>query len=290
MKLPASLSLMPGALGSLGVALLLLALLPASAFPPSPPHVIYGTVRNEWGDPLTLGGGQIILETTNGLQLTANIATDAEPGVNYRLTVPLDAGISADLYKPTALRPLVGFRLKVKIGQTIYLPMQMTGSFANLGKPAQSTRLDLTLGEDSDGDGLPDAWERLLIAMLGGNLTLADIRPGDDSDGDGISNYAEYLAGTYPWDSEDGFRLALVGGNSAAPLLEFLTLSGRSYTLQTSTNLQSWSAAQFRIPAQGPNGLPMSSYRATGASLLRVEPVLAPGVPAANYFFRARVQ
>ena len=29
-----------------------------------------------------------------------------------------------------------------------------------LGKPSETTRLDLTLGEDSDGDGLPDAWER----------------------------------------------------------------------------------------------------------------------------------
>jgi hypothetical protein len=259
------------------------------AFPPSPPHVLYGMVRNDMGDPLTLGSGQIILETTNGFQLTASIAADADPSVNYRLTVPLDAGIALDLYKPTALRPFVGFRLKVKIGQSIYLPLQMTGSFLNLGKPAQSTRLDLTLGEDTDGDGLPDAWERLLLAMLGGG-TLADIRPGDDSDGDGISNYDEYLAGTFAFDPADGFRLTPVVGGTAAPVLEFLAIGGRTYTLQSSTNLQSWTPVQFRIPASGANAPLLPSYRATGVSLLRVEPALPPGMPATGFFFKAKVQ
>jgi len=263
---------------------------PASlrAFPPSPPHVIYGMVRNEMGQPIALANSQIILTTTNGVQITGSLATNPDPSVNYRLTIPLDAGISADLYKPTALRPLVGFRIQVKIGQTVYLPMQMTGNFLNLGKPAQSTRLDLTLGEDSDGDGLPDAWERLLLSMLGGG-TLADIRPGDDSDGDGISNLDEYLAGTYAFDPTDGFRLALVGGTTAAPLLEFLAITGRTYTLQSSTNLTTWTPVQFRIPAVGAGAPLQPSYRATDVRLLQVEPALPPGVPATSYFFKAQV-
>ena len=51
------------------------------------------------------------------------------------------------------------FRLKVKIGSVTYLPIEMKLSKA-LGQAAQSTRLDLTLGEDSDNDGLPEAPER----------------------------------------------------------------------------------------------------------------------------------
>ena len=48
----------------------------------------------------------------------------------------------------------------------------MRGDYSALGRPGESTRIDLTLGEDRDGDGLPDAWERTLITASGGKLTL----------------------------------------------------------------------------------------------------------------------
>src|SRR4029434_45759 len=129
--------------------------------------------------------------------------------VNYRLEVPMDSGTAPDLYQPTALRPFFQYRLKVVIGQTVYLPIEMGGHFAQSGQPSQKTRIDLTLGVDSDGDGLPDAWEQALIAIYGG--TLDSVWPQDDADGDGISNLDEYLAGTYAFDPSDGFRLTLTG-------------------------------------------------------------------------------
>jgi hypothetical protein len=48
----------------------------------------------------------------------------------------------------------------------------MKGDLSKLGEPGKRTHLDLTLGEDLDGDGIPDAWERALLAALGGNRTL----------------------------------------------------------------------------------------------------------------------
>ena len=276
------------------LGLLLLAttclLLPAHAFPPTPHHVIHGTVRDEVGDPLSLSLAQVFLETTNGVTITCSVQPDVLPGENYRLVVPMDSGAAADPYKPIALRATTPFRLKVKIGTTTYLPLEMAGNLANLGKPSASTLLNLTLGVDSDGDGLPDAWEYALIQMLGGGLTLADITPNGDADGDGISNYNEYVAGTYAFDPQDGLRLSLVGGTTAAPLLEFLAIGGRTYSLYASTNLQSWTAVQFRIPANGPGAALMPSYPATGVGLLRVEPALPAGVPTTSYFFKAKVQ
>ena len=51
----------------------------------------------------------------------------------------------------------------------------------------------LVIVGDSDGDGMPDAWERLWFGGLG--------EPADgDYDLDGISNLDEYLAGTNPTD------------------------------------------------------------------------------------------
>src|SRR5712671_2370542 len=198
---------------------------PATAFPPSPNHVIYGLVRDEYGLPLSVGNAQIIFEPTNGVQITGTIVPNLEPGVNYRLNLPMDSGIAPDLYKITALRPFVQFRIRVKIGNVTYLPMEMAANYATLGQPAQSTRIDLTLGVDANNDGLPDAWQQLLILLLGPG---AKTGPNDDADGDGISNMNEYLAGTYAFLPESGFRLNLVPTGSGPPLLEFMVVGAHT--------------------------------------------------------------
>jgi hypothetical protein len=274
-------------ISTLAFGLLTLVLLPVSAFPPAPYHVLYGLVRDEYGQPLSQAGAQMILETTNGVQVIGNISPNLEPGVNYRLNLPMDSGIRPDIYKPTALWPTVPFRIRVKIGATTYLPMEMVANFANLGKPAQSTRLDLTLGEDANGDGLPDAWQRLLLAMLGPN---AKVGPNDDADGDGISNLKEYLAGTYAFDPESGFKLELVRGANGALLLQFMVISPRTYTVYSSTNVQDWAPITFKVPADGSDAPALLNYRATDIRILQVEPIPPDGLPASRYFYKVMVQ
>ena len=259
-----------------------------TAFPPAPHHTLYGLVRDQWGAPLSssASSSEVILQTPTGTELHTRIVTGLEPGVNYRLEVPMDSGTAADLYQPTALRPFFQYRLKVVIGQTTYLPIQMAGGFAQIGQPGQATRVDLTLGVDSDGDGLPDAWEQQLIAIYGGDLST--IRPNDDSDGDGISNLDEYLAGTYAFDPSDGFVLTVVGFNADSAVLEFLTLRGRNYSVQTSPDLSRWSSVSFRLSSEGSQGALRDSYQANDVRTLRVEVPPEPGVT--NRFFRALVQ
>ena len=267
---------------------------PVRAFPPAPHHVIYGLVRDEMGNPIAVTNAQVMLETSAGIQIQGLIVPNLEPGVNYRLYVPVDAGTVSDLYKPTALRPTVPFRMKVLLRGVTYLPIRLSGtnlmagaSFSSLGKPAERTRLDLTLGVDANGDGLPDAWQQALIDMLGPD---AKTGPNDDADGDGISNLDEYLAGTYAFDPTDGFRLNLVPQAGAPPLLEFMVIGPRTYTVLASTNLQTWTPLEFKIPANGPSAPTLPNYPAMDVRILRVEPVLPADLPAVRYFYKVQVQ
>lgn len=257
---------------------------PVCAFPPAPHHQIYGLVRDEWGNPLNMTNAEVFLETTAGARTKTALVPNLRPGVNYELAVPMDSGIRSDLYKPTALRPEVAFKMKVKIGQTAYLPIQMTGNYAQLGQPGQSTRVDLTLGEDSDGDGLPDAWERALIALAGDNLTLNDINPGDDFDQDGINNFDEYTAGTYAFDDQNGFDLKITTVRERAAVLRFTAVRGRSYSILGSDDLRYWVPIPFRLPADGAADFMRQNYQAKDVLPVEVEVPLTSETQAIRVF------
>ncbi len=238
----------------------------------SPHHIIEGVVRDGFGNPLTGGAARLVLETTTGRQITAPLRPEMGRGLNYLLTIPMDAGLTPEVYRPNALPPLVPFRLQVRIGTTTYLPLEMQGSFAQLGQPAQRTRLDLTLGEDTDGDGLPDAWERALIELLGGGRTLAAIRPGDDLDGDGLTNLQEYLAGTYAYDPAHGIVLEALQLQPGRAQLEFTVVRGRTYSLLAGSEVTTWAPVRFTVEGGGDEAL--LEYRARDVRRLRVNVAL----------------
>ena len=254
-------------IGNLLAALLLWPLF-VTGFPPTPDHIIYGLVRDEFGTPLNATNAEVILTASSGAVIRTDLVPNLKPGMNYRLRVPLDSGLTADRYQASALEPTVPFRLSVKIGEITFLPIEMGGDFERLGDPAKETQLNLTLGEDLDGDGLPDAWER---ALLRAGQTLSDVTPDGDSDNDGMSDFDEYLAGTYAFDARDGFRLKIVGVNEGWPLLEFTAIRGRHYTIQRSTDLESWEPVLFRNEGAGADDPLLEHYQANDVRLLRVE-------------------
>lgn len=88
----------------------------------------------------------------------------------------------------------------------------------------------LVVTDDTDGDGLPDAWEQL--NNTNPNLPDADADP----DGDGLTNLQEFRAGTDPNDSASNLRLAVEYVNGEVTLV-FTSLPGRSYSILYSTNL-----------------------------------------------------
>lgn len=241
----------------------------ALAFPPLPHHTVYGVVRDEFGNPLISPGTELTLETLAGTAITTTVVPGLEAGVNYRIEVPVDAGLTSDLYRPTAMLPAAPFRIRVKIAGRTYLPIEMKANMALLGQPAQSSRVDLTLGEDTDNDGLPDAWERSVIAAGKLGFGIDGLKPGARLNGNSLSVMDAYLAGTYAWDPKDGFRLDIVEFSQADPVLEFVALRGRSYTVSGSDDLQNWKPLSFRVQGASSDA-PRSFYQTTQLQRVRV--------------------
>jgi hypothetical protein len=79
-------------------------------------------------------------------------------------------------------------------------------------------------GVDSDGDGLPDAWE-----LANGLNPLAN-DASQDNDGDGLSNLQEYLTGTNPNDAHSFLRID-AANESLQLRLNFYAAAGRSYSI-----------------------------------------------------------
>lgn len=276
---------------ALGLAALLGMLLTGRAFPPAPHHAIHGMVRDEIGDPISLTSAQVYLEISPGVQITCQVQSTAQAGENYRLIVPMDAGVAAEAqpYKATALRTAASFRLKVRIGNTSYVPIEMAGNVANLGKPGGETLLHLTLGVDSDRDGLPDVWERALTQILGGSFTLADITPQGDPYREGISNYERFLLGSSGLEHRQALSLALVRHGVKGPVIEFFATTGKSYTLLGTTNLIDWAPVTFRIPAGSDSAPPVQTFQPAADAITALE-VILPNQAPTYMFYRMQVR
>jgi hypothetical protein len=93
---------------------------------------------------------------------------------------------------------------------------------------------------DTDGDGMPNAYENQYAPTLNPNLNDAGLDP----DGDGMTNLQEYQAGTNP--TQAGSALRIISIESTGPntvRLSFLAVSNRSYRIEFKNALQdpAWS-------------------------------------------------
>ena len=240
--------------GKLAPSAFLLTLALVQAYPPAPHHTFFGTVRDERGNPVNADNAEVLFETPNG-RFIRSMVTSGIVGQNYQLSIPMDAGATRDLYQPTAMRPMMPYRIQVRIGREVFLPIEIRSTDHSIGRAGRKTQLNLTLGEDLDGDGIPDAWEQSLINR-GLADDLASVNPEDDADGDGLSNLLEYMAGSYAFDEESAFELVIKDFKDGVPVMGFMALPGRSYEVLGSSDFNEWESVSFRMTSDE-EGVPL---------------------------------
>ncbi len=272
-----------------GLAFALLACLPLGAFPPGPSYVIYGVVRDQVGTTLRVVGAEILLLRNNVEIGRAPVVSDLFPDSNYELAIKIDQGRSdSRTYSDKAVAPQGLYSLAVEMNGQRYYPIEVAGNL-RAGYGGERVRIDLNLGADTDGDGLPDAWEEWQLYQAGkkpgaNGWDLSLITRDGDFDGDGASNYLEYVAGTFAGDATERFELKIMNKTATEVAFEFFTITGKVYAIEQSSDLKTWTVAPLSIVS----GAPKSNY--FKAPDVNIKSAFVETVPGAARFYRLTVR
>jgi hypothetical protein len=206
-----------------------------------------------------------------------------------------NSGETIELFRPDTPQvqphPDAGFVPFILVDEVAYAdaipwPTGASGSGASLQRTVASSygddpgnwfvatptagRLNTTDPADTNGDGLPDAWQ----IQFFGSISSPDARPEADPDGDGFDNLSEYVAGTNPTDQNSLLELDSVTLAGSSRVLHFTAIAGKTYSILFTPSLSApvWIKA-VDVPAQastGPVSVPDPSANGSAIGFYRL--------------------
>jgi hypothetical protein len=203
-----------------------------------------------------------ITGTAAGQGGTINISVNLSQG-SFQLTGPLNRSGTGPLTLTNA--PLGSYAIQFGDVAFYQTPTNQSGLLRNsavsLNFNGNYTFLDL------NHNGISDAWEKYYFAAVVTNRTQLT-----DSDGDGMSDYAEFLAGTNPTNSAS--NLKLLSSNyqtNGAVTVEWSAIPGRSYQVESSSDLTTWNPISGWNQAVNSPGTYTTTNPISGTVFFRVQ-------------------
>ena len=198
-----------------------------------PPFIITGRITDARG--AGIQSAEVRVRKGETLLARGNVGSfDADTSANYALAVPMS---NAEI--PTAASSGDALTLEIDAGADTYSDTNVTITAA---KPGRTLKLNIRAASCTNPYGVSDAYLsdiRMYVDACGIDGFLdadGNYQPNADFDGDGVSNYAEYLAGTDPFDPDDaGLRILswkAVEGNPDVMEATFLPGPNRSYSAE----------------------------------------------------------
>ncbi len=120
---------------------------------------------------------------------------------------------------------------------------------------------------DSNGNGVPDWWERVYFGGLG------QVTATSDADHDGLCDVDEYQAGTNPTNAASVLQVIISPMKHGEILLQWPSVAGKIYTIEVANDLGTgFYEFQSEIPATPPsNTLPVLGAPSPGHIFYRVK-------------------
>ncbi|HEX5219302.1 MAG TPA: hypothetical protein VFZ59_07015 [Verrucomicrobiae bacterium] len=240
------------AAGLVAVATLLLAVTSARALIPEPDSILYGTITLD-SVPITAAMTNVVVEarrTANGPAIaTYRMGDNASLGNFYSLRIPMESVLPIESQNAAK----TGDALQIVLRDTSGIRGQTNLTLVERG---YVQRMDFGLAvPDSDGDGIPDAWELHRFGQLGMSAT--------NLTSNGQTVFQHFIAGTDPNATNGGFRIFIAATNSqkrvwfVAQRAEGSGYEGlaRKYTLEFRPSLAagSWSDVPSYVDILGTN-------------------------------------
>ena len=250
-------------------------------------HLIKGTLK-DWQNKVLTSSAAVTIQAvaTNGTVIAStNVADPTADGYNFLLEIPLSS-------KATDFTAAVSNTLNCVLVQESGLSLAVDPLVVGEANAVSEVRLAFVNTRSYTKDGttvnVPEEYIEAIAIWMGAYGIEGDYDPFADYDHDGAKNYAEYCAGTNPFDATDKLAITAYAAPQSAPhAISFEYVGGHVYGVATTRSLTNpqWavqSVKKSEADAEHEQVMPSADEDDVGTATIYV----VPAEGATSQFFK----